>query len=147
MAKVVSTVLGTVAVIVALTGIAQGAAAGKCGHLYQPHCKPPHVGGVHISVKCHSFGTKFKVPPVKLTAVAGLRSITVTVHSKQRTVLTIHNLHGATSKTISGLVVSTAGLRSGAHTITFKAVDVRGVATRVVFPFAVCKQPVPRTTG
>jgi hypothetical protein len=142
----VYTILGAAIVIAATASIASGASAVKCGHLYQPTCKNPAVSGLVVSVGCHHPGSVFHLPAVTVRAVAGLKKVTITVHSKGRTVLTLNNLHGVRTKRISGVTFSTKGLRSGAHAITLTVVDVRGKVTRKILPFAICK-PKPITTG
>jgi hypothetical protein len=148
MAKFAYAVLGTVAVVVAVAGAAFGASgAAKCGHLYQPKCKKPAIGGKTVTVKCHKVGTTFTVPTLTFRAVAGLKSITITVHSKPRTLLALTNLHGATVKTIRNLRLNTKGLRSGPHAIVVQVTDLRNVTTSEVIPFALCVPPKPITTG
>lgn len=140
---------GTVAVIVVLASSAFGAgSAVKCGHLYQPKCKKPVVSGKTVTVKCHKFGSTFVVPKLTLRAVAGLKSISITVHSTPRKLLLLTSLHGATLKVIHNLAIKTAGLKAGPHLIIVKVTDVRNVTTTQIIPFAVCKAPPkPVTTG
>jgi hypothetical protein len=148
MSKFAYTVLGTVAVVVAIAGTALGASsAAKCGHLYQPKCKKPAIGGKTVTVKCHKVGTTFTVPTLTLRAVAGLKSITITVHSTPRTLLALTHLHGATQKVIHNLRVNTRGLAKGPHVIVVKVVDLRNATATQLLPFAVCVPPKPRTTG
>jgi hypothetical protein len=148
MSKFACTVLGTVAVVVAIAGTALGASSAvKCGHLYQPKCKAPVVSGKTVTVKCHKVGTTFTVPKLTLRAVAGLKSINITVHSRPRTLLSLTHLHGATVKVIRNLTVNTKGLKSGPHVIVVRVTDLRGVTTAQILPFAVCVPPKPITTG
>jgi hypothetical protein len=145
MRKPVYTILSAAIVIVASASIASGATAVKCGHLYQPHCTNPVVSGLTVSPGCHHPGSVFHLPALTVKAVAGLKRVTITVHSTGRTILAI-NLHGVRTKRISGVTFSTKGLKSGAHVITIRVVDVRGKVSTKLLPFAICR-PKPMTTG
>ena len=142
-----------VALTVAIGAIASGAAFGaggggtvRCGNgLYQVRCAPPTITPpIGLSPGCKGVSAVFGLPSLSFNAVAGIKSITISVG--HRVLFSDKTLKGARKKTISGVKVSTAGLGSGVHTVTIKIVDTRGVTKTKTLRFVICT-PVPRTTG
>jgi hypothetical protein len=138
-----------IALVVAVGAVAAGAALGantvRCGGLYQPRCAPPTITNGGLTPACHNAGAVFTLPKLSFSAVAGIKSIEITVHSKPVTVLHVKG-NGVRTKTISGVKIHTAGLASGVHTVTVTLTDNRGVKTTSTLRFVICT-PVPRTTG
>lgn len=130
------------------TGIASGAghrahaAAPKCGTLYTPPCAPP--GAVFSSLAaCKAAGTLISVP-VKLHAVAGIKSASMYVNGHKVKTYTYKNHPRNVS--IGDVPISTRGLKPGLYTMTVKVTDVRGVTRSHTGHFAICK-PKPVFTG
>jgi hypothetical protein len=145
MRRVIYTLAGAVGVIAATASIAAGASPAKCGTLYTSPCRLPTLTPFIVSVACHAPASVIHLPSFTAAANAGIRRITITVHSKTVTILSV-NGNGATKKKISGVTINTAGLSAGSHTITIKVVDVRGKSTTTTYHFAICK-PKPIFTG
>jgi hypothetical protein len=147
MRRVFSAIAGVSVVVAIAASAASGANnAVKCGHLYQPACKPPAIQHRTVSVGCHKPGAAFTLPSITVSAVAGLKKVTVTVHSRARTILTLSHFNGARHRNLTGLTINTHGLGSGAHVIFVTVIDTRGKKTVQAIPFAICK-PKPRTAG
>jgi hypothetical protein len=145
MRRVLYMSVGVVAAIVATASIAAAASPALCGTRYTPVCTAPNISHIPVSVACHAPASKIHLAAFTASANAGIKKITVTVHSKTVTVLS-ESGHGAKKKTIRGLTINTAGLAAGAHTITIKIVDNRGKTVTTTYHFAICK-PKPVFTG
>lgn len=139
--------IGAAAVMAVAVGAASGASAIKCGGLYQPHCAAPQIKPPTLSANCHKTGARIHVPPIRVTSVAGLKSIIVTVQGQHKPLASYKKLHSARSKTIRGLVINTAGLRTGVHTVTIKVTDVRNKTRTRSLRLAICKIKPPPFTG
>ncbi|MEA2198036.1 MAG: hypothetical protein QOJ25_2087 [Solirubrobacteraceae bacterium] len=145
MRKVLYTSVGAIAVVVATASIAAAASPALCGTRYTPRCTSPFISHIPVSVACHAPASVIRLASFTASANAGIKKITVTVHSKAKTVYSASG-NGAKKKTVSGVTINTAGLNAGAHTITIKVVDQRGKTTTTTYHFAICK-PKPIFTG
>ena len=145
MRKVLYTSMGAAAVVIASASIAAAASPALCGTRYTPRCTGPTISHIPVSVACHAPASKIHLAAFTASANAGIKKITVTVHSQTVTILSV-NGNGAKKKTISGLTINTVGLAAGAHTITIKVVDNRGKTVTTTYHFAICK-PKPIFTG
>ena len=136
------------ALVVAVGAVATGAALGantvRCGGLYQPRCAPPIIPPTGLAPACKNPGSVITLPNLSLSAIAGIKSITIKANG--RTILTKKNLNSVRKTTIKGVKINTASFKSGVHVVTIKLVDTRGVSTSRSLRFVICK-PVPRTTG
>jgi hypothetical protein len=133
--------------MVGAAGIASGANTVKCGGTYQPACAPPNIIPIVITTTCHKEGTTIHIPKFTVTAIAGIKTITISVKGRKKPVKTYKNLNSAQKKTIGGLTVSTAGLKPGAHTITIKVTDTRGKTFSRTLHIAICTPKPPPFTG
>jgi hypothetical protein len=137
--------IGAVAVVAATASMAGAASPALCGTRYTPVCTNPAISHIPVSVACHAPASVIHLATFTASANAGIKRITVTVHSKTVTVYSVSG-NGAKRKTVSGVTIRTAGLAAGAHTITIKVVDNRGKTVTTTYHFAICK-PKPIFTG
>jgi hypothetical protein len=132
------------AVIATSATVASGVTA-RCGTLYTSPCGPPHISSGVVAV-CRAPGSRFRLPAITASSNAGIRRITVTFAG--RTIASFRfSGRGPTNKKITGIFVSTRGLRSGVHSITLTIIDVRGRRATHTLRFAVCLPPPPPFTG
>lgn len=135
---------GAAAIAAATASIAAGATGAQCGTRYTPVCTIPTIH-FNINVACHAPGAVIHLAPITLAANAGIKRITVTVHSAGTTVYSASG-NGVRRKTVSGVVIRTAGLATGRHSIVITVVDDRGKKVTTTYHFAICR-PKPIFTG
>lgn len=138
MRKVLYTVGGAAAIAAATASIAAGATGAQCGTRYTPRCTLPNITTIPVSVACHAPGSVLHLAAFTASANAGIKRITVTVHSAGTTVYSASG-NGSRRKTVSGVTIRTAGLATGRHTITITVVDDRGKKTSRTYHFVICK--------
>ena len=141
---VVTGVAAALAITVGAVSVASGANNVKCGGLYQPTCSAPTIAA-KITTRCHQAGTRVAVPSIAIKSTAGLKSITVLFGGS--TIKKYKHLNASTAKTLRGLSVSTTGLSPGAHKLTVKVVDTRGVKSTKTVRIAICTATAPPFTG
>src|SRR5579864_1062465 len=141
---VVLSVGATLAITIGAVSVASGAGTVKCGGLYQPTCTAPTIAA-KITTRCHQAGARVAVPRITIKSTAGLKSITVLFGGS--TVKKYKNLNSASAKTLSGLSVSTTGLKPGAYKLMVKVTDTRGVTSTKTERVAICTATPPPFTG
>lgn len=150
MRKLAVTFLSAVMVAGLATGIASAskgakahqAAIVRCGTLYTPTCAPP--GSVFVSrAACAKIG-RVITTPITLHAVAGLRSVKVTLRGK--TILS-KRFRGSPRNASVRVEFVTRGLKAGLFQFNVAVTDVRGRTTRRVGHFSLCKPAPPKFTG
>jgi hypothetical protein len=148
------TLLGVVILALGVSSLALGAknpkahgtVTAKCGTRYTPRCVPPSIGGINISIRCRSAGSRISVPKFKVSAVAGIRRITVHVSGSHGYTLSI-NGNGNRNKTVSGLGLATRGFAPGVYTVKITVTDLKGVKRSRTLHFVICSPPPPPFTG
>jgi hypothetical protein len=145
MRKVLFTFLASGLLVVALSSLANGATAARCGTRYTPACTNPHLTVVPLNLQCHGVGSKFSLSNITASSNSGIRKVVIKVGNKTITSKTYKG-NGPTQVTIRGVRVSTAGLGVGIHTITVTTTDIRGHKVTRTLRFTICK-PVPIFTG
>ena len=145
MRRLILTLVGAATVALGVASLASGATVVRCkpGTL-TVICTRPVLISPPFGVACHVGGTRVTLPTVRISANAGIRSITITLNG--HTIKTFHFKGiGKLTKTISGLAISTAGLSQGLQTVTIVVKDITGKTTRVTRRFTIC--PPPKFTG
>jgi len=148
MRKLVITLLGALVLSAFATAAASGRSHARaaappalCGTLYKPACVAPQSVISSIAA-CRNTGATVSMP-VKLHAIAGLKSAKVLFRGKTIKSLTFK---GAPQNRSFRVSISTRGLKAGIYTVTVKVTDVRGVTRSKVAHFSICK-PKPVFTG
>jgi len=138
MRKLILLLAGVVAVISVSATLASGAV--PCRTIY---CQ--NTIGTNLNVSCRAKNSHFTLSPITVTSGNQIKRITITLRST--TVKVVNLPTKVYVKTLRGVVVSTAGLAAGVHTITITVVPRKGRAFSRTLHFAVCTPPKPRTTG
>jgi hypothetical protein len=140
--------IGIAAVVgaIAMSGVDSGATGKRCGTKYTKPCTIPSVNLRTPPVVCHKPSTSFDLPAATLTSLPGMRKIVVTEDGKKVLKSVSFKGQGPQQYSVSRLKISTAGLKSGVHSITITVTDVRGKKASRTVRFSVCAS-VPVFTG
>jgi hypothetical protein len=140
MRRLILTLAGVVAVVSVSATLASGAV--PCRTIY---CQ--NTIGTNLNVSCRAKNSHFTLSPITVTSGNQIKLITITLSGTPRTIKVVNLPKKVYIKTLRGVVVSTAGLASGVHTITITVVPRKGRSFSRTLHFAVCTPPKPRTTG
>jgi hypothetical protein len=140
MRRLILTLAGVVAVISVSATIASGAL--PCRTIY---CPNRITSGLNVS--CRAKNSSFTLPAITVTSGNQIKRIQITLRSTPRTIKIVNLPKKVYVKVLRGVVVSTAGLAAGIHTITITTTPRKGRSFSKTLHFAVCAPPPPRTTG
>ncbi|MGI8863631.1 MAG: hypothetical protein ACR2JH_04400 [Solirubrobacteraceae bacterium] len=143
MRRLILTLAGVVAVVSVSAIFVSGASGAlPCRTIY---CQ--NTIGTNLNVSCRPKNSSFTLNPITVTSGNQIRRITITLRSRLQTIKVVNLPKKVYVKVLRGVVVSTAGLASGVHTITIVVQPRKGRSFSKTLHFAVCTPPKPRTTG